>query len=160
LIYPDKKLIQSLVAFFFLICITSIFKHFKRSFLLRNINCIDMRRLMIILTGSLLLILSGCQGYIIPAPECPDNLPTNVSFASDVQPIFDQNCVACHGGGQVPTLISGWSHDELVDGGYVDTDFPCSSIIYEKLTGNHSGRASDEEILTILGWIAEGAQDN
>lgn len=119
-----------------------------------------MRRLMILITGSLFLILSGCKGYIIPAPECPDNLPTNVSLASDVQPIFDQNCVACHGGGQVPTLISGWSYDELIDGGYVDTDFPCSSIIYEKLTGNHAGRASDEEILTILGWIAEGAQDN
>ena len=133
-----------------------------------------MRRLMIILTGLFLLILSGCQGYLIPAPECPDNLPTNVGFAADVQPIFDQNCVACHGGGQTPTLIPGWSHDELVDNGLgavgevaelvdnglVDTDFPCSSIIYEKLTGNHSGRATDEEILTILGWIAEGAQDN
>ena len=119
-----------------------------------------MRSAITILAGFFILILWGCSDYIIPAPEYPENIPENVSFSGDVQPIFDQNCVMCHGGGQVPTLLPGWSHDELISNGLVDTDFPCSSIIYEKLTGNHSGRASDEEILTILGWIAEGAQDN
>jgi len=119
-----------------------------------------MRRLMIILVGSLIMILSGCTKYEIPKPPCPENLPTNVSFNTDVQAIFDKSCVMCHGGGQVPTLLPGWSYDELIDGGYVDTEFPCSSLLYEKLTGNHTGRASDEEILTILGWISEGAQDN
>jgi hypothetical protein len=119
-----------------------------------------MRRLMIILTGSLIMILSGCTKYEIPKPECPENLPTNVSFAGEVQPIFDQKCVACHGGGQSPRLSPGWSYDELIDGGYVDTEFPCSSLLYEQLNGSHSGRASEEEMLTILGWIDEGAQDN
>jgi len=119
-----------------------------------------MRRLMIILAVSLIMILSGCTKYEIPAPECPADLPTNVSFSADVQTIFDQNCVACHGGGQAPNLSPGWSYDELIDGGYVDTEFPCSSLLYEKLNGTHAGRASDEEILTILGWIDEGAQDN
>jgi hypothetical protein len=127
---------------------------------LRNINYIDMRRLMILLTGSLFLILSGCTKYEIPTPECPEDLPTGVSFNGDIQPIFDQKCVMCHSGGQAPDLRPGWSYDELIDGGYVDTDFPCSSVLYETLIGSHAGRASEEEELTILGWMNEGAEDN
>ncbi len=119
-----------------------------------------MRRLMMILTGSMIVILTGCTKYEIPKPECPENLPTSVSFAGDVQPIFDQNCVACHSGGQAPNLSPGWAYDELIDGGYVDTEFPCSSALYEKLNGSHAGRASEEEMLTLLGWMTEGAQDN
>ena len=119
-----------------------------------------MRRLIMILTGSMILILSGCTKYEIPAPECPDNLPTNVSFAGDVQAIFDGKCVVCHGGGQAPDLSPGWAYDELMDGDYIDTEFPCSSVLYEVFLGTHGGRASDDEILTILGWIDEGAKDN
>ncbi|MDF1575362.1 MAG: hypothetical protein P1P86_09250 [Bacteroidales bacterium] len=119
-----------------------------------------MRRLIMILTGSLILIMSGCTKYEIPAPECPEDLPTNVSYSGDVQPIFDQKCAMCHGGGQSPDLSPGWSYDELMDGGYVDAEFPCSSVIYQIFSGSHGGRAGDEEILTILGWIDEGARDN
>ena len=119
-----------------------------------------MRRLLMILTGSLLLILSGCTKYEIPRPECPEDLPTGVSYSTDVQAIFDANCVMCHGGSQAPDLSPGWSYDELIDGDYVDTEFPCSSSLYEVFSGTHDGRASDEELLTILGWIDEGAKDN
>ena len=118
-----------------------------------------MRRLMI-LTGSLIVILAACTQYEIPAPECPENLPTNVSYSADVQPIFDANCVMCHSGGQSPDLRPKWSYDELIDGGYVDTDFPCSSELYLILTGSHADRVIEEEVLTILGWIDEGAEDN
>jgi len=118
-----------------------------------------MRRLMI-LTGSLIVILAACTQYEIPAPECPENLPTNVSYSADVQSIFDANCVICHSGGQVPDLREGWSYDELIDGEYVDTDFPCSSYLYEILIGSHADRVTEDEVLTILGWIDEGAEDN
>jgi len=118
-----------------------------------------MRRLMMLLTGSLIVILSACTKYEIPKPPCPEDLPTGVSFASDVQPIFDANCVMCHSGGQSPDLSPGWSYDELNDGGYVDTDFPCSSHLYTKLSEGHNS-PTDEELLTILGWIDEGAEDN
>jgi len=119
-----------------------------------------MRRLIFLLTGALFLTLSGCTKYQIPAPECPEDLPTNVSFSGDIQPIFNANCIVCHSGGQPPNLSEGWAYDELIDGGYVDTDFPCESEIYQVLTGTHTGRATDDEVLTILGWIDEGAQDN
>ena len=118
-----------------------------------------MRRLMI-LTGSMIVILAACTQYEIPAPECPEDLPTNVSYSADVQSIFDASCVMCHNGGQVPDLTPDWSYDELIDGEYVDTDFPCSSYLYEILIGSHADRVTEDEVLTILGWIDEGAEDN
>lgn len=111
------------------------------------------------MTGLMILILSGCSNYEIPAPECPQGT-TGVSYSGDIQPIFNSNCISCHSGNQAPDLSDGWSHEELVDGGYVDTDFPCESSLYDVFSGTHSGRVSDEELLLILGWIQEGAQDN
>ncbi len=69
------------------------------------------------------------------------------SYAADIQPIFNQNCIACHSGSQSPDLSDGWSYDELMDGGYVDTDFPCESILYQVFSGTHDGRATEEEVL-------------
>jgi hypothetical protein len=119
-----------------------------------------MRRVICIVSGLIILGLSGCTKYQIPQPECPENVPTNVSLSADVQPIFDQKCVVCHAGGQAPDLSPGWSYDELIEGGYVDTEFPCSSILYEVFSTTHGDRATEEELLTILGWIKEGARDN
>jgi hypothetical protein len=114
----------------------------------------------IFLAGSMILILSGCADYVIPAPDCPEGT-RGLSYASDIQPIFDKNCIACHSGSQVPDLSAGWSHAELVDGGYVaEPEFACESLLYQKFSGSHSGRATDEEILKILGWIQDGAPDN
>jgi hypothetical protein len=161
MIYPHKKIGASAIVFFLTISQNPYLSHSNGNNRLADYkNSMDMRRLMMLLTGSLVVILSGCTKYEIPKPECPENLPAGVSFSADVQPIFDQNCVMCHGGGQSPNLSLGWSYDELTAGGYLDTDFPCSSLIYETLTGTHQGRASDEDILTILGWINEGAEDN
>jgi hypothetical protein len=82
------------------------------------------------------------------------------TFTADIQPIFNKNCIACHSGNQSPDLSEGWSHEELIDGGFVDTDFPCESAIYQLFSGSHDGRATEEEVLMILGWIQNGAQDN
>ena len=118
-----------------------------------------MRRVIYILTGSLILILSGCSKYEIPTPPCPEGDMT-AKFAADIQPIFDKKCVSCHSGSQTPDLSEGWAYDELIDGGYVDTDFPCESVLYQVFSGSHDGRASEDEILQILGWIQDGANDN
>jgi hypothetical protein len=119
-----------------------------------------MRRVMFLLAGSIILILSGCSNYEIPAQPCPEGDRT-VKFSADIQPIFDKKCISCHSGNQAPDLSAGWSHDELIDGGYVEEpEFACESILYQKFSGSHSGRATDEEVLKILGWIQEGAQDN
>jgi hypothetical protein len=114
---------------------------------------------MIMLTGTLVLCLSGCTKYEIPTPPCPDGTH-GLSYSADIQPIFNQSCTMCHSGSQVPDLSEGWSYDELMDGGYVDADFPCESILYTKFSDTHDGRASEEEVLMILGWIQDGAEDN
>ena len=119
-----------------------------------------MRRVMFLLTGTMLLILSACDDYVIPAPEYPDGIPTGVSFSGDIQSIFDNNCVSCHSGSQSPDLSKGWSYDELIDGGYVNTDDPINSTLYQVFSGTHDGRASEDETKYILGWIKEGAEDN
>jgi len=119
-----------------------------------------MKRLMLLLTGFLIIILSACSHYEIPAPECPDG-ETGMSFSGDIQPIFDQRCVACHAGTQSPDLTTGWSYDELIDGGYVDVDFPCESRLHQVIyVEGHYDNSTEEEKLKILGWIQEGAQDN
>ena len=46
-----------------------------------------MRRMRFLLTGLMILILSGCANYEIPAPECP-NGASGVSYSGDIQPIF------------------------------------------------------------------------
>lgn len=123
------------------------------------LNIFDMRRLIFILTGALLFILSACTKYTIPTPPCPEGDMT-AQFAADIQAIFDAKCISCHSGSQSPDLSEGWAYDELMDGGYVDTDFPCESSLYQIFSGSHDGRASEEEVLQILGWIQDGAQDN
>ena len=118
-----------------------------------------MRRVIIIFTGALILGFAGCAHYEIPVPECPDGDRT-AKFSNDIQAIFNQNCIACHSGSQAPDLSEGWSYDELIEGEYVNTEFPCESMLYLVFSGTHDGRASVEEVSKILGWIQEGAEDN
>jgi hypothetical protein len=118
-----------------------------------------MRRAIIMVAGALIVVLSGCTKYEIPTPPCPDG-DTTAKYSSAIQPIFNSNCISCHSGNQSPDLSDGWSYDELISGGYVDTDFPCESILYQKFSGSHDGRATEDEVLQILGWIQDGAQDN
>lgn len=119
-----------------------------------------MRRVMIFAAVLLIAILAACSKYTIPTPPCEDGTE-GVSFSGDIQPIFNSNCVSCHSGGQAPDLREGWAYDELIDGGYVaEPEFACESKLYQVFSGTHDGRASDDEILQMLGWIQEGAQDN
>ena len=115
---------------------------------------------MFFLTGVAILGLSACSKYTIPAPEYPDGMPENVSYSGDIQPIFDNKCLTCHSGGQSPDLSPDWSYDELIEGGYVNSDEPMESSLYQIFDGTHQGRATYDETLYILGWIKEGAENN
>ena len=106
----------------------------------------------------LLVMAASCTNYQF-AIDCPEGTE-GMSYSADIQPIFDANCKACHSGGQSPNLSAGSSYDELTEGGYIDAEFPCESKLYQVFSGTHGGRASDEEILMILGWIQDGAEDN
>jgi hypothetical protein len=119
-----------------------------------------MRRVMILLTGAIILSLSGCTSEQIPT-DCPTGTP-DMSFSGDIQPIFNNNCVSCHSGSTSPDLSPGISFTELTEGGYVDNpqEEPCETALYQVLTDTHIDRASEEEVFKILGWIQDGAEDN
>lgn len=110
-------------------------------------------------------------------PPSEDELPTDVSYAEDIQPIFDNSCdgAGCHidreeSGVELTTyddVIN--SEGEQYGERIVDSGNPKGSPLVDKITPNpaegdrmppNSDPLSDEEIDLIRGWIAEGAEDN
>ncbi len=102
--------------------------------------------------------------------------PENVSFANDVQPIFNQNCTTqCHPNSGNLDLTAGNSYNQLVNvnaSGYaakrVVPGDPDNSVLYKKIDGSGvygstmplGGSLSAAQINTIKQWIVEGAQNN
>jgi hypothetical protein len=108
----------------------------------------------LILAG--ILLISACEKVVFPPPEVPEQ----VSYSQDIQPIWDNKCITCHNGGRNPDLRPDHSYASLLDGGYINTGSPASSELMEKLYGSHDSRATEAEKQKILVWITEGAQDN
>ncbi len=119
--------------------------------------------------------LGGCsdKGSDPVVPGGPDP----VSYTLDVQPIWDGNCVGCHGAGGNGglDLRAPGSRGNLVDaasqnwgGMRVVPGEPDASVLYRKLTGDgavgprmpQGGALAADDIETVRRWIAEGAQDN
>ena len=115
----------------------------------------------------------GCSKDVGPID---DNQATeNISFATDVQPIFDQNCTSCHPNSGNLDLTAGSSYNQLVNinaSGYsgkrVVPGEPENSILYKKIDGSGAygsnmpigSNLSAEQVNTIKQWITEGAQNN
>lgn len=114
----------------------------------------------IILLFIALFALGSCTyDYVAPA----ENLPTNVSFSQDVQPIFDQNCITCHNGSQSPDLRASNSYDALMSGNYINTTSAEQSTLYKRINGGGmppAGKLSTDDLNKILVWIKEGAKNN
>ena len=93
-------------------------------------------------------------------PEVPDS----VSFSVDIIPIFNASCnvSGCHSkGGIAPDLTEQNAYISLIFFGYIDTDVPEESIVYEKInTGSMKTYATDTDRALILKWIEQGALDN
>ena len=115
-----------------------------------------MRRLILILTGIVVLSLSACEKYIIEKPVIEEG----VSFSLEIQPVFDAACILCHFGTIEPDLRSEVSYDAIINGEYVNTSDPEESVIYQQLRGDHDDRTTEEGKLLILQWITEGALNN
>jgi len=122
-----------------------------------------IRRAGILLTATGLLLFSGCY-YDREEEVVPTDDP--VSFSADVQTIFDNDCTVCHPSIS-PTLdlTSGNSYESLFDGGFIDTDNPEASILYQRLIGTPSimpptGSLPNSNLVTVLSWIEQGALDN
>jgi mono/diheme cytochrome c family protein len=109
----------------------------------------------------ILVFLASCE-YEKTEPLNPNDLPDVVSYAEHIQPVFDANCIKCHGGSTAPDLTAENSYFDLTNGNYIDTQDPENSYLYQKISGNGSmaQHADDYQRALILKWIEQGAEDN
>ena len=126
-------------------------------------------KLIIIYIGLILLAgvgLIGCYKDII-LPDVavdPDGPPQAVSFKNDVAPLVNTNCAlsGCHvSGAHKPYLTLDVSYQQIVNGGFVNTNLPKESILYKMINGEmqqYIPSASDRQ--KIYDWIRTGASNN
>ena len=102
--------------------------------------------------------LASCEKkyFVAPPPPDPD---VEISYSNDMQPFFDAKCIGCHGG-ITPNLESPGSYDNIINGGYVDTNDPESSKLYEVLFGFMGAEVTQQQKDMTLLWIEQGAKDN
>ena len=107
-----------------------------------------------------LVIVTACEKVVFEPIEIPTE---EVSFAADIQPIWDAKCVSCHPPTKDLDLTENQAYDELVPD-YVtvaDSADPTNSELYRKLVGSsHASRTSDLEKATIQKWISQGVPNN
>jgi len=123
-----------------------------------------MRKLLFILTlFAGFAMLQSCE-YDWVETE-PVITPDTVSFSHDILPVFERGCNAgvCHGdGGKDPVLTDASAYNSLINGGYVTTATPETSIIYVEMADGGSMNKyttyGDSEL--VLKWIQQGALNN
>jgi hypothetical protein len=115
----------------------------------------------------LILIFSLSSCYYNEVIE--ENLPPieDVSYAFDIQPIWNQSCIACHPTLEPPDLTEGNSYNALMSmpGSIVPGDAEGSELL-EMLKGGGDnpmppgGSIGQANINLIESWINQGALDN
>lgn len=117
-----------------------------------------------------------------------DGAPGEVSFSTDIQPVFDQLCVDCHWDGS-PIAVSlespfdpdegiidrenswvrqGSEEEYVVDPGNVDNSFLVTKVVEPELDSSvdggpmplHVAELTAEELDAVEEWIADGANDD
>jgi hypothetical protein len=107
-------------------------------------------------------VLAACADHQISPAKV--TTPDSVKFSLNIVPIFNGSCAkpTCHVTGvQQPDLTTQNAYTSLIYFGYVDTDYPDQSILYQKITtGDMKDHATDADRALILKWIQQGAQNN
>jgi mono/diheme cytochrome c family protein len=121
-----------------------------------------------------ILFITSCINNVedVTPPDIPPDLPDEVSYSNDVQPIFNSRCTNCHGGTNGVTLTSYETTLNSVGKGYgtniVVPGKPDESPLIDKIEpdpeiGSRMPTGSsltNEEISLIRAWISAGAEDN
>lgn len=110
-------------------------------------------------------LISCYKDVILPdAAVDPDGPPQQVSFSSELAPIFTSKCAlsGCHvSGSHKPYLITATSYQEIVNGGYVNPLIPKESILYKMINGEMKEYIpSATERQKVYDWIRNGAPNN
>lgn len=100
-----------------------------------------------------------------PATQAP---VASVSFANDVLPIFNNNCIRCHGVEQIKegldlrtydTLMAGSFNGSVITPGNAADSFIAEQVINGKMP-NRGPDLTVEQIQIIVDWINAGALNN
>jgi mono/diheme cytochrome c family protein len=100
---------------------------------------------------------SSCEKYSYTPPAVDPNAAW--SLKTDIQPIFNANCIACHGGTQSPDLRDGKSFT-ILSKGFVTAPAESSRLYLKMISGGHESRSTAADKLKVLYWITQGAQNN
>ena len=105
-------------------------------------------------------LITSCEKEYVPVPAPPVG---DISYATDIQPFFDAECVFCHNGSGIPlNLESSVSYNNLINDGYIDLTTPSSSKLYTKIlpSGSMGQYTSTGKADITLLWIEQGAKNN
>ncbi len=104
-----------------------------------------------------------------PSPVSGQPTTAAVSFSSDVMPIFQAECIACHGnfGGwdasSYTSVLGTGDHAPMIIPGDPENSFLAQKMIGTQSIGEimpPAGLLPEDEIQVILDWIEAGALDN
>ncbi len=125
-----------------------------------------MKKPLIITISLVIGLLTGaCYNDTFP-DESQIPLPENVSYAQEIQPIWNQSCVSCHQGNQDPDLRASVSFNILTTEGWVIPGNADGSILFRSLIGDGVSLMPPGNPLTtakinlVKQWINEGALNN
>lgn len=102
--------------------------------------------------------LSSCEKYSYNLPKL--SLTDTIHFATDIQPIFNADCIECHGAIRSPDLREGKSYDALTKGGFITQPGETSKLYLQMNKSDHLARSTDVEKQKVLVWINQGALNN
>ena len=108
--------------------------------------------------------LTGCYKDVVSPETDPDGPPKSISFKDDLAPLLETKCATsgCHvTNGKKPYLEADVSYQTFVNGGYVNTIVPKSSLIYQAVYGNMSEyMPAPADKAKVYDWIRNGAPNN
>ncbi len=102
-------------------------------------------------------------------PVTPSSSVTaSVSFARDVEPIFNRICVKCHGGEQTQHGLVLKSYDDVMagsdNGPVITPGDPANSVLIDMITQGkmpkNGPKLLPSQISVITTWVKEGAPNN
>lgn len=147
-----------------------------------------MFALLFSISAAMLLTGGGCTPPTPPADgdagdgnDGGDDTVQAVSFANQIQPIFDTNCTVCHISGGIADTIMHLNAEEAFDAlvgqpsvqdaslTRVVAGDSSTSLLFQKVSSDSppvgdrmplGGALSDADIALIRDWIDQGAENN
>ena len=98
----------------------------------------------------------SCEKYSIIIETADPVVP--VLFKTEVQPIFNANCITCHGGAISPDLRD--CYNTLKNGGFVNKPGITSRLYVQMTSSSHESRSTAVDKSKVLNWINQGALNN